>query len=122
MSFLFENNEKVYLVYFILVYFILFYFIFFANFVKEINPSLFKCKNNAIISIIQSQNIPQEQYLVKQPDYPPLPKLIERPKEKKLRDSMNYTINNDDHAHLFLSQKQPKKLDGNLGIIIPDDI
>ena len=111
MSFIFENNE-----------------VYDANFVKEINPSLFKGKNKAIISIIQSQNIPQEQYVyasilkdvykrlpydsnykskrilikkewadknipgfgtvvVKQPDFPPLPKLIELPKEKKLRDS-----------------------------------
>lgn len=111
MSFVFENKE-----------------VYDANFVKEINPSLFKGKNKAIISIIQSQNIPQEQYVyasilkdvykrlpydsnykskrilikkewadknipgfgtvvVKQPDFPPLPKLIELPKEKKLRDS-----------------------------------
>ena len=49
MSFLFEqfDNSEVYD----------------ANFIKETNPSLFRGKNKAIISIIKSQNIPQEQYI-----------------------------------------------------------
>lgn len=34
-----------------------------ANFIKEINPKLFTGKNKATISIIQSQNIPQDQYV-----------------------------------------------------------
>jgi hypothetical protein len=49
MAFKFEdfNNESVYD----------------ATFIKEVNPSLFRGGNRAVYSIIQSQNIPEDQYV-----------------------------------------------------------
>lgn len=119
MSFIFEpfeNNE-----------------VYDATHIKETNPDLFRGKNKAIISIIKSHNIPQEQYIfasilknvykrlpydsiykskrilikkdwvdknipgfateiVKKPDYPLLPPIIELPDEKKLKDKNGESI------------------------------